>query len=163
MTTPALELSGIEMHYGFVRALDDIDVAGPDYVGIAVHQDDGSWVAQPRVVDVDARTVTLAISPDASGVQSRFASLRWHDTVKLRTTKVLPQRATVKVRQTYSSGKIVDWTGTESSDTPAPLVDGLSSLGGGGTTTLTIIALIVGAIGVVLAIVALVTRGRPLA
>ena len=25
-TTPALELSGIEMHYGFVRALDDIDI-----------------------------------------------------------------------------------------------------------------------------------------
>src|SRR3954449_7801857 len=25
MATPALELSGIEMHYGFVRALDDID------------------------------------------------------------------------------------------------------------------------------------------
>jgi simple sugar transport system ATP-binding protein len=26
MPTPALELSGIEMHYGFVRALDDIDI-----------------------------------------------------------------------------------------------------------------------------------------
>ena len=25
-TTPALELSGIEMHYGFVRALDDINI-----------------------------------------------------------------------------------------------------------------------------------------
>ena len=25
-TTPALELNGIEMHYGFVRALDDIDI-----------------------------------------------------------------------------------------------------------------------------------------
>ena len=70
---------------------------------------------------------------------------------------------TVKVRQTYSNGKIVDWTGSESSDTPAPLVEGVSSLGGGGTTTLTIIALIVGAIGVLLGIVALATRGRPLA
>jgi len=70
---------------------------------------------------------------------------------------------TVKVRQTYSDGKIVDWTGSESSDTPAPLVEGISSLGGGGTTTLTIIALIVGAIGVLLGIVALATRGRPLA
>ena len=70
---------------------------------------------------------------------------------------------TVKVRQTYSDGKIVDWTGSESSDTPAPFVEGVSSLGGGGTTTLTIIALIVGAIGVLLGIVALATRGRPLA
>ena len=70
---------------------------------------------------------------------------------------------TLKVRQTYSSGKVVDWTGTESSDTPAPLVDGVSSLGGGGTTTLTIVALIVGAVGVLLGIAGLATRGRPLA
>ena len=70
---------------------------------------------------------------------------------------------TVKVRQTYSSGKIVDWTGSESSDTPAPLVEAVSSLDGGGTTALTIVALIVGAVGVLLGIVALVTRGRPLA
>ena len=69
---------------------------------------------------------------------------------------------TVKVRQTYSSGKVVDWTGSESSDTPAPLVDGVSSLGGGGTTTLTIVALIVGAVGVLLGIAGLATRGRPL-
>jgi uncharacterized protein YcnI len=70
---------------------------------------------------------------------------------------------TLHVRQTYSSGKVVDWTGAESSDTPAPLVDGVSSLGGGGTTTLTIVALIVGAIGVLLGIAGLATRGRPLA
>ena len=67
------------------------------------------------------------------------------------------------VRQTYSNGKIVDWSGPESSDTPAPLIDAVSSLGGGGTTTITIVALIVGAIGVVLGIVALATRGRSLA
>ena len=70
---------------------------------------------------------------------------------------------TLKVRQTYSDGKVVDWTGAESSDTPAPLVEGVSSLGGAGTSTLSIIALIVGAVGVVLGIVALATRGRPLA
>ncbi len=70
---------------------------------------------------------------------------------------------TVKVRQTYSDGKVVDWTGEASSDTPAPTVEGVSSLGGGGTTTLAIVALIVGAIGLLLGIVALVTRGRPLA
>jgi uncharacterized protein YcnI len=70
---------------------------------------------------------------------------------------------TVKVRQTYSSGKVVDWTSSESSDTPAPLVDGVSTLGGGGTTTLTIVALIVGAVGVLLGIAGLATRGRPLA
>jgi uncharacterized protein YcnI len=67
------------------------------------------------------------------------------------------------VRQTYSNGKVVDWNGSESSDTPAPRVDGVSSLGGGGTSTLSIIALVVGAAGVLLGILGLATRGRPLA
>jgi len=68
----------------------------------------------------------------------------------------------LQVRQTYSDGKVVDWTGPESSDTPAPLVDGVSSLSGGGTSTLSIVALIVGAVGVLLGITGLATRGRPL-
>jgi uncharacterized protein YcnI len=68
----------------------------------------------------------------------------------------------VPVRQTYSSGKVVDWSGPESSDTPAPRVEGVSSLGGSSTSTLTIVALVVGTIGVVLGIVGLATRGRPL-
>jgi uncharacterized protein YcnI len=68
---------------------------------------------------------------------------------------------TFKVRQTYSDGSVVDWTGPEGSDTPAPTVKAVSDLGSGGsgTSTLTIVALIVGAIGVVLAIVALLYRG----
>jgi uncharacterized protein YcnI len=69
----------------------------------------------------------------------------------------------VPVRQTYSSGKVVDWSGPESSDTPAPRIEGVSDLGGGSTSTLTIVALVVGAIGVVLGIVGLATRGRPMA
>jgi uncharacterized protein YcnI len=70
---------------------------------------------------------------------------------------------TFTVRQTYSNGKLVDWSGPESSDTPAPVIDGVSSIGGSSTSTLAIVALIVGAVGVLLGIVALVTRGRPLA
>ena len=72
------------------------------------------------------------------------------------------KRYTFKVRQSYSDGSVVDWSGPESSDTPAPLVDGVSSLGGGGTTTLTIVALIVAAVGVLLGIAGLAPRGRPL-
>jgi len=70
---------------------------------------------------------------------------------------------TVAVRQTYSNGKVVDWTGSESSDTPAPQIEAVSSIGGGGTTLLTIIALIVGVVGIALALAALLTRGRTLA
>jgi uncharacterized protein YcnI len=71
---------------------------------------------------------------------------------------------TFAVRQTYSNGQVVDWTGPESSDTPAPTIEAKSSLGGG-TSTLAIIALVVGAAGLVVAIVALVGRrgGRALA
>jgi len=63
------------------------------------------------------------------------------------------------VRQTYSDGSVVDWTGPESSDTPAPTIEAKSSLGGGGTSKLAIVALAVGVIGVVLGATALATRG----
>jgi len=68
---------------------------------------------------------------------------------------------TFKVRQTYSNGKVVDWTGSESSDTPAPTIEAVSSFGGS-SSTLTIVALVVGGIGVLLGIAGLATRGRPL-
>jgi uncharacterized protein YcnI len=73
---------------------------------------------------------------------------------------------TFAVRQTYSDGSVVDWTGPESSDTPAPRVDAMSSLGGGGgSSTLAVVALAVGAVGVVVGAVSLLSRGggRPLA
>ncbi|TML46675.1 MAG: DUF1775 domain-containing protein [Actinobacteria bacterium] len=72
---------------------------------------------------------------------------------------------TFAVRQTYSDGSVVDWSGPESSDTPAPVIEAKSSLGGGGGSTLAIIALVVGGIGVLLGGVALATRGgsRPVA
>jgi uncharacterized protein YcnI len=72
-----------------------------------------------------------------------------------------------QVVQTYSDGSIVDWNGSESSANPAPTIEAKSSLGGGGTSTLTIVALVVGGVGVVLGVVALFARaggeGRPLA
>jgi uncharacterized protein YcnI len=71
---------------------------------------------------------------------------------------------TFQVQQTYSDGSIVDWSGPESSDTPAPVIEAKSSLGGGGgTSTLAIIAIVVGAVGVLLGAIALLGRGRQLA
>ena len=53
-----------------------------------------------------------------------------------------------QVQQTYSDGSIVDWAGSESSAAPAPTIEAAGSLGGGsGTSVLTIIALVVGALG----------------
>jgi uncharacterized protein YcnI len=60
-----------------------------------------------------------------------------------------PGTYTFHVQQTYSDGSIVDWTGPESSESPAPTIQAESSLGagGGGTSVLTIIALVVGVLG----------------
>jgi uncharacterized protein YcnI len=64
-----------------------------------------------------------------------------------------------KVRQTYSDGSVVDWTGAESSDTPAPQVEFKSSLGGGSSSTLAIVALVVGVVALVVAFITLFTGG----
>lgn len=70
---------------------------------------------------------------------------------------------TFKVRQTYSDGSVVDWTGPESSDAPAPSVDAVSSFGGGGGHgILTVIALVAAAIALALSAMTLLLRGgRP--
>jgi uncharacterized protein YcnI len=65
------------------------------------------------------------------------------------------QTYTFAVQQTYSDGSIVDWSGSESSDNPAPTIEVKDSLGGGGTSTLTYIAL-------VLAVLALLASGAAL-
>src|SRR3954449_6773263 len=56
------------------------------------------------------------------------------------------------VQQTYSDGSVVTWNGPEGSDTPAPTVEALSSFGGGGgSSTLDVIALIAAGLALVLA------------
>ena len=70
-----------------------------------------------------------------------------------------------QVQQTYSDGSIVNWAGPESSDAPAPTIDVKDSLGGG-TSVLSIVALIVGLLGLIAGGIALASAGgrrRPLA
>ena len=66
---------------------------------------------------------------------------------------------TFHVEQTYSDGSIVDWSGPASSDSPAPSIEAKSSLGGGGMSTLAIVALVVAALGILLGAVALISGG----
>ncbi len=54
------------------------------------------------------------------------------------------KKYTFQVEQTYSDGSIVNWFGAESSAAPAPTIEAKDSLGGGGTSVLAVIALIVG-------------------
>jgi uncharacterized protein YcnI len=66
---------------------------------------------------------------------------------------------TFAVRQTYSDGSVVDWSGAESSDTPAPVVEAKSSLGGGGSATLGIVGIVLGLLALVVGITAVALRG----
>ena len=71
---------------------------------------------------------------------------------------------TFGVEQTYSDGSIVNWAGPESSDAPAPTIQAASSLGGGGTSTLAIVALVVAVLALVVGVFAVAggSRGRSL-
>jgi uncharacterized protein YcnI len=66
---------------------------------------------------------------------------------------------TFTVQQTYSDGSLVTWSDPESGADPAPSIQAKSSLGGGGTPVLTIVALIVGALGIVIGGIALLAGG----
>ena len=66
------------------------------------------------------------------------------------------------VRQTYSDSSVVEWSGPESSDAPAPSIMAVSSFGGG-TSTLAIVALVLAGVALVLSLASLLARsGRPL-
>ena len=65
-----------------------------------------------------------------------------------------------KVRQTYSDGKVVDWSGPEGSDEPAARLEAVSSLGGDSSSTWSIVALIAAAVALLLAVGGLATKGR---
>jgi uncharacterized protein YcnI len=69
-----------------------------------------------------------------------------------------------EIRQTYSDGSIVDWSGPEDSDEPAARVTAIEELGGGGgdggSNTLSIIALVIGGLGLVAGVAALLAGGK---
>jgi len=70
-----------------------------------------------------------------------------------------PGTYTFNVQQTYSDGSIVNWTGPESSAAPAPTIDVVSSVGSSSSSGLTIVALVLGALGLLVGGIALFSRG----
>jgi uncharacterized protein YcnI len=70
-----------------------------------------------------------------------------------------PGTYTFHVQQTYADGTVVSWSGPESSEDPAPAIEVKSSLGGGGTPAPTIVALVLGALGIVVGAVSLIAKG----
>ncbi len=72
-----------------------------------------------------------------------------------------PQKYVFQVQQTYSDGSIVNWSGPESSEAPAPDIEVVRSLGGGsgGLSALNLVALILGALGLLAGGLALSSSG----
>ena len=66
---------------------------------------------------------------------------------------------TFDVRQTYSDGSVVDWDGPETADTPAPTIEALSSIGGAGTSTVEIVALVLAGVALLVALGSFASRG----
>jgi uncharacterized protein YcnI len=81
-----------------------------------------------------------------------------------------PGTLTFHVEQTYSDGSVVNWNGSESSQDPAPTIEAVNPLSGGGSgggvTVLEIVAIVLSALALLAGAAALAGRrgqGRPLA
>jgi uncharacterized protein YcnI len=113
---------------------------------------------------------TKKVTTAGTGEDVRITAVDWTGSAPPESTAVFTiigssagsATYALPVRQTYADGSVVDWAGAEGSDEPAPVVKVSSDLGGG-TSTLTIVALVVGALGAVLGGAALIARGRPVA
>jgi uncharacterized protein YcnI len=93
-------------------------------------------------------TVTWTGGHTPTGEDSVFEFLAQPDSAKTYT---------FGVKQTYSDGSIVNWTGAENADDPAPTIEVKSSLGDGSSTgVLPIVALIVAVLALLAAGLALV-------
>jgi uncharacterized protein YcnI len=115
---------------------------------------------------------TRAVKATGSGESAVVNTITWsggkvptgEDSV-FRMNASVPSAKTLAftVRQYYSDGTVVDWSGPQGSDTPAPSVRAVSDLAGGGSTdTLTIVALVLGAAGLLVGIGGIFAGRRPL-
>jgi uncharacterized protein YcnI len=94
--------------------------------------------------------VTLTGGNTATGEDTLFQFLAQPSSAKTYT---------FQVEQTYSDGSIVNWAGPESSASPAPTIQAVNSIGGG-VSVLSIIALVVGVLGLLAGGFALVGGSR---
>ena len=112
---------------------------------------------------------TRTVSRTGSGESAVITKITWSGgrvptgedaTFSFLASPAAAKTYTFGVRQTYSDGSVVDWNGPESSDTPSPTIEAKTSFGGGSSSTLAILALIVGAVGIVVGGLALLAGGR---
>ena len=111
-----------------------------------------------HVAPVQGWTATVSGQHEENGEKEGGDSVTWKGKLSGTDLAVLPFSGVPKsngeytftVRQTYSDGSVVEWSGSEASDTPAARIEAVSSLTSGGSDsskTIAIIALVVGALG----------------
>jgi len=150
---------------GFVLVVPG-EKAGVATTGIRITVPEGFRLRVAR----DVPGWTKKVTTESTGEDQRISAVAWTGSAPAGSTTVIDIVGSaaasgtyaLPVRQTYGDGSVVDWSVPESSDTPSPVVNVVSDLGGG-TSTLTIVALIVGAVGVLLGVAGLAMRGRPVA
>jgi uncharacterized protein YcnI len=135
-----------------------VQLTAPDGLSIFGFEDSPGWKREEVTEGSgEEQTIRQVTWSGGSVPTEHYAVFRFVGSVDSADTLA------VQVRQTYANGKVVDWTGSEDSDTPAPRIEAMSSLGGSSSTTLTVVALVVAGIALLVAILGLATRGRPLA
>jgi uncharacterized protein YcnI len=118
-------------------------------------------------------TATVSGEHEENGEMGGGNSITWKGKLSGEELAVLPFTGVPKnpgeykfdVRQTYSDGSVVEWSGSEDSDTPAARIEataGESSSGGSddSTKTIGIIALVLGGVALVVGGAALVSGRR---
>jgi uncharacterized protein YcnI len=127
-----------------------------------------------HVAPVPGWTATVSGQHEENGEMGGGDAVTWKGKLSGSELAVLPFTGVpkndgeyvFKVRQTYSDGSVVEWSGSEDSDTPAARIEataGASSSSGSDDSgkTIAIIALVVGALGLLVGGAGLVSGRRP--
>jgi uncharacterized protein YcnI len=130
-----------------------VEMTVPSGAGIDSFEDAPGWTRTEQTEGEEVSSVTWEGGATPEGDMAVF---RWQGALSAAQTY------TFHVTETYSDGSVVEWTGDPSAETPAPQVEGVSSLGGGSSSTLAIAALVVAGIALVLGVAALVGGRRSL-
>jgi uncharacterized protein YcnI len=136
----------------------EIQLTVPDGVAIDSFQPEAGWTRQVQASGSGEEAVVHSVTWTGGSVPTEEDAVFHFQATLTGGSKTY----TFGVRQTYSDGTVVDWNGDESSDTPSPTLKGVSSLGGGSSSTLGIVAIVIAALALILAGASLVGGRRPL-
>jgi uncharacterized protein YcnI len=133
-----------------------------------------SGFALEHVAPVPGWTATVSGQHDVNGEMGGGNAVTWKGKLAGTELAVLPFTGVpdkdgeyvFKVRQTYSDGSVVEWSGAADSDTPAARIEATAGASSSGSSndsskTIAIVALVIGALGLLVGGAALVSGRRP--